>query len=202
MEKFAWPAVLLVLGILFMLIFRRQLGALIDRIQSISREGIQTSQTQLSRDRMPSSAEELMRSFDSPLLKETEKEIEEDLKKRGLANSTDAIPVLIRHLAQLRIYLWFEYCYLQIWGSQLTILNYLNVDHPTGVTMDVLESSYTNAAKLYPHAFQNYPFAVYLNFLVACQLIVEEDGRFKITVFGREFLTYLANTGKTTNKLY
>jgi len=201
MEKFAWPMAVLFLGIGFMIIFRRPLEALISRIQSISREGIQTSQTQLPPDKKTSTAEELMRSFDSPLLRETEKDIKKDLEERGLANSLDAIPVLIRHFAQLKIYLWFEYYYQQIWGSQLAILNYLNVS-PTGETMETLVSFYTAAAKLYPAAFQKYPFKSYLDFLITCKLIVEENGRFKITVLGREFLTYLASTGKTTNKLY
>ena len=201
MEKFAWPAVVIILGLAFIFTFRRQLGALIDRIQSISREGIQTSQTQLSPDKKTSTAEELMRSFDSPLLRETEKNITAELEGRGLANSLGAIPVLIRHLAQAQIYVWFEYYYQQIWGSQLAILNYLNVSL-TGETRETLVSFYTAAAKLYPAVFQKYPFESYLSFLTTNKLIVEENGRFKITVLGREFLTYLASTGKTTNKLY
>jgi len=119
---------LVILGIAFFLIFRQPIVALIGRIRSIGRAGITTDPAQREADakRDPrAEAEALMRVLDNTLIREVEERITTDLRQRNLLGA-EAVPVLVRILAGMQIAFGFEETYRLIWGSQLSLLNYLN----------------------------------------------------------------------------
>ena len=66
-----------------------------------------------------------MRAFDSGTFRFHENAIKEDLEEQNLTNS-EAIEVLIRHLANAQITLAFNEIDFYIWGSQVELLQYLN----------------------------------------------------------------------------
>ncbi len=192
---------LVILGIVFMLIFRRPINQLIDRIRSISKSGISIDSTQkmVTAERDPrAEAEAMIRDLDSALIREFEDEISKDLSGRNLSGDA-AVRVLVRYLAVTAINLGFEKTYRVIWGSQLNLLNYLN-SLTTGEPAEALRSFYVLASSQYPEWYRGYSFEQWLGYLKGELLLTEDGGRLHITVRGREFLTHLTRMGYTYNK--
>jgi hypothetical protein len=200
MPPLDWPLVVLILGILFMIIFYKPIASLIGRVQEINKSGIRTSPAQIQKgsEQAKQAADEIMKTFDNVLLKEIEDSINKDLEARGLGKSEEAIKVLVRLLASNRVLLAFEYLYSVIWGSQLSILQTLN-SKADGETVDAFRPIYDFAATLYPEAFNNYTFDKYVDFLKNANLMTRQGDRYYITVFGREFLSYLIRSGRNLN---
>ena len=202
-QYMAWPGAILIFGLVFIFIFKRDISSLFMRVQKISKDGIQASITQTKQDdtEKKSSADELMKSFDSVVLLEKENLIKADLQQKGLSNN-EAVDVLARHLAATQLALHFEYIYSTIWGSQLRLLRYLNSQAPVGDTAENLKAFYDAAAITYPQVYEDYSFENYLGFLLSRILIKKVDGNYGITNFGRDFLIYLIQTGKSEARGY
>jgi hypothetical protein len=139
-----------------------------------------------------------MRVLDNTLIREVEERITTDLRQRNLLGA-EAVPVLVRILAGMQIAFGFEETYRLIWGSQLSLLNYLNTQMD-GQPAEALRPFYTLAATQYPEAYNGYSFEAWLGFLRDQLLVREDGGRLRITVRGREFLTYLTRMGRSHNK--
>ncbi len=203
MQPLDWPLVVLILGILFMIGFYKPITSLIGRVQEINKSGIRTSPSQIQQgsEQARQAADEIMKTFDNILLKEIEDSINKDLETKGLGKSEEAIKVLVRLLASNRVLLAFESLYSIIWGSQISILQTLNTK-PDGETIDAFRPIYDFASSLYPDAFNNYSFDRYIDFLKKTNLITPLGDRYYITVFGREFLSYLIRSGRNMNLLF
>lgn len=204
MDAFAWPLGVVILGIIFMLIFRQQIAAFIGRLRKVGRAGLETGsdQPQKAPDRESTAedSEELMRSFDSPILRQQEVALQTDLNNRGLSGD-EATKVLIRHLAATQLGLRFEQLNNVVWGSQISLLRLLN-SSTAGETAETVRSFYDHAAAQYPNVYANYPFKSYMTFLMHIRLVIVQEGKHMITEFGRDFLTYLVKTGRTEFRLY
>jgi len=201
MQYLVWPVTVLVIAIVFMLLFRRDVSSLLARIQRIGRNGIHALPSEAQKaTEQKSPAEELMRTFDSITLREKERSIKKDLEDKRLPQQ-ETIDVLVRHLAATQVALRFEFINKTIWGSQILILINLN-SKPMGETPEMLKPFYEEAAKTYPDAFSNYTFDRYLDFLVSASLIIFQNGRYLITNLGRDFLGYLVATGQTGVRLF
>ncbi len=198
---FYLASAIVVLGIAFFLIFRRPIIEFIARIRSISRTGITTDHTQreAAPERDPrAEAEALMRVLDNALIREVEDGITTELRQRNLLGA-EAVPVLVRYLAGMQIAFGFEGTYRLIWGNQLSLLNYLN-SQVDGQPAEALRPFYTLAASQYPEVYNGYSFEAWLRFLQDQVLLREDGGRLRMTVRGREFLTYLTRMGRSHNK--
>ena len=201
MEHFVWPGVVLILGILFILLFKKDISTLLGRTKKIGKGGIEIVSSELQKSsQSKSSTEELMRTFDSVSLLENEKRIKEDLEERKLADPQDKIDVLVRHLAVYQLSYLFERFNNSIFGSQISILQHLN-SKSLGETAEPLEPFYANAAKKYPETYADYPFENYLSFLVTAGLLEKKDERYSVTALGRDFLIYLVNSAAPTERL-
>jgi hypothetical protein len=204
MQYLAWPGAFLIFALVFIFVFKKSITSLFMRVQKISKEGIQTgdvTQIQENTDKK-SSAEELMRAFDSVVLLEGETLIKKDLEKREL-NDKEAIDILSRHLAATQLALRFEGIYSSIWGSQINLLKHLNSKAPLGDTVENIKSGYYDvAAMFYPDVYKSYSFDAYLYFLTSLTLIIKTDRGYGITNLGRDFLIYLVQTGKSESRLY
>ena len=201
--SFYFAFAFVVVGIAFFLIFRQAIAALIGRIRSITKSGISTDPSQKAgtAERDPrAEAEALMRALDSALIREVEEGIKNDLAQRNLLGN-EAVPVLIRYLAGMTIAMGFEESYRLIWGSQLSLLSYLN-SQPDGQPAEALRPFYTLALSQYPEAYDAYSFEAWLSFLKDHLLLREDGGRLRITVRGREFLAYLTRMGRTYAKAW
>lgn len=198
---FYLASAVVILGIAFFIIFRQPIVALIARIRTISRTGITTEapQREATPERDPrAEAEALMRVLDNTLIREVEEGITNELRNRNLLGA-EAVPVLVRYLAGMQIAFGFEEVYRLIWGSQLSLLHYLNT-RVDGDPVEAVRPFYTLAASQYPDAYNGYSFEAWLGFLRDQVLVREDAGRLRITVRGREFLTYLTRMGRSLNK--
>src|ERR1017187_6128996 len=112
MEYIAWPIVGLVLGIVFLLMFRRNLGGCIDKIQKVERMGVsigtEQSQKQNISETKTSGFQEMMDSVSSQLLRQQETNIRDALKTKGITNEQEAIKILTRAVASASLLLRWE----------------------------------------------------------------------------------------------
>ncbi len=197
-----FAAGLVILGVVFLCMFRREIGSKIKDMRSIGKQGVVMgpSQADASVERDPrAEAEALMRAVDNPLLVEEEQAIRTDLGNRNLLG-VEAVPVLIRYLAATRIALVFEFTYGLIFGSQLNLLHYLNTQ-PEGQPVDAVRPFYVSASTQYPETYNTFPFETWLGFLRDNVLVREDGARLRITTRGREFLAYLTQRGYPVSKV-
>lgn len=191
-----------VLGLAFFLLFRKNIDGAISRMRNIDKSGVAFDSVQRGaqpeRD-PPSEAEALKRELDNALVREAEDFIKNEFKKRGLSVE-ESLNIAIRYLAATHLALQFENVFRIIWGSQLRLLSDLNT-RPTGQPIDTLKSFYESGAKVFPDVYKNYPFEKWLGFLQEFGLIRSDNGTIRVTVRGREFLTYLTREGRSLEKL-
>jgi hypothetical protein len=196
MDILIWPSVVIILGIFFLFLFRRQIAELINRIKKIGKIGLETYETQPHPPK--EEKKELMefyRSFESPLIKDWETIVNEFLKSKKIETSDDREKALLRLSAQTYILLYLERVYGSIWASQVACLRYLN-SKASGVNISEIKPFYETAKNRFPANYQNYPIETWIGFLKGSNLVKEENSQFLILIGGREFLKYLAEAGK------
>ena len=202
MGVLVWPAVVLILGLVALFIFKKPLERLIDRTQKVSKSDLETGQAiQRASEQTPvSKANELLKEFDNALLVKREAEIREWLDKAQFPPGGDRERVLIRHLAGLTVIMIFEKIYFQIWGSQIAVLQFLNSSGPTGVQPDFLRPWFEQAAAREPEAYTGDTLERWLSFLESFFLITRAGNNVVITLEGREFLKYIIHQRYTLYK--
>lgn len=200
MEFLAWPAVVLILGIVAIFVFKLPLTRFLDRAQKIGKSGIEVGAgAQVSGVEVkPSPADELLKAFDNALLLEREKFIQTELERLHINSGPDRERVLIRLLAGLSLVQVFERTYTLIWGSQISALQFLN--SAGTVRVDLLRPWYDQAAAREPDLYVVYTFEQWLAFLQASVLIARTGENVAISVGGREFLKYLLHQGYSLYK--
>ncbi len=189
-----------ILGVVFLFMFRNQISDLILRIKSINSSGVTVggSQKESLAEKDPrEEAELLIQKLDSELVRETERLIKDDLANKKLGGS-EAIPVLIKYFAVVYIEYLFLNLYRIIYGSQINLLDHLNTQN--GQSREALQIFYNLGASQYPDIYKNYSYDQWLGFLKDQVLLREDQGMFRVTVRGREFLLYLARSGLSRNK--
>ncbi|MBA7704865.1 hypothetical protein ES703_113687 [subsurface metagenome] len=186
--------------VFFMVFFRKNIRAFIDRAYEFKYPGGEIKSKNPSQepvDTTVSSTEDRMREFDSPVLQEQERLINEALTRVGPEKER----FLVHGLAITKLSLAFEQIYSTIWGSQIYILEHLNDRRLIGALKeDIKTSFYDEAAIRWPNSFTNYSYDVYLNFLKSSNLIIEQNESLFITDFGVDFLQYLTRTGKSGSR--
>lgn len=135
------------------------------------------------------------------LIGEAEQRIYESLENLSIKTDSEKVKVLAKHHANLQIRSTFLAIYNLIFGSQITLLQTLNVQN-TSVEREFLLSFYEAAKQEFPDVYDTYSFENYINFLKSVGLINTEKSKYFITVLGRGFLTYLAETGLNTKRAY
>ncbi len=133
------------------------------------------------------------------LIKEAEERIYKSLEELNINNDSEKVKVLAKHHANLQIRSAYSEMYHVIFGSQLLLLQSLNVQSKP-VEPQFLVTFYESAKYQYPEFYKTYTFENYINFLKSVGLINTENGNYFITVLGRGFLTYLAETGRNLNR--
>jgi hypothetical protein len=193
----AWPAVVLIVILFALFLYRPQIALLISRTKKLGKDGFETFETQPTQPiDEKKGVEEFLRSFDNPLVLESEQLINNDLKERRIEDPSDREKVLVRSLAALNIVLHFEAIYDVIWASQVACLRYLN-SRELGTDLSEISPFYELAKVEYPLWYENYLFEQWLAFLRAFNLVTEQDSKLFITIRGREFLKFIIATGKS-----
>jgi hypothetical protein len=92
----------------------------------------------------------------------------------------------------------FEKIYRVIYGSQISLLDALN-SYPT--SNENIKFYYNKASDYYSESYKTISLEQWTQFLIKKGLCVEENGVYKITDFGIEFLLYLVKNGMNKNKI-
>ena len=96
-----WPIVVLILIIIFMYLFRSQIGDFILRVRSVNRNGVHMD-TGLTPQKDEEKATSILQHIEiekTVMLNEVEEAIFKDLKSRSLDYKSDTTIVLVRNLA-------------------------------------------------------------------------------------------------------
>ena len=198
-----WPHFAFAFGVVFILAFREQLRGLLGRVTSIDRTGIKTEpnpEIQREDPKKIEAAQELMLAIgNTVVILEIEDRIKNDLAARQLSVEGETTKVLIKYLAASMVSLEFEQIQNLIFGSQIYLLKKLNEVTGQGQPPAFVESHFQHVQKIFSDSFSEWSLENYLYFLIARKLIVLQDGRYHITNLGKEYLVWMARTGRGEN---
>ena len=194
-------AIIVILGLSVIFVFRKNIAGLIDRIKSIGASGVAIDPQQHATPPPDphAEAEAVMRLLDDPVLVDTERALTEELRRRNLLGS-EAVPALIRLIARQQINLQFNDIYHRILGSQLRALQRLNTN-PGPNDRTAIEFFYAEAALQNQEAYRRFDFNAWLSFLRTQGLTIDHpDGRLELSIRGRSFLAYLVQNGANLHR--
>jgi hypothetical protein len=202
MQYIFWPAVVLIVGLVFLFTFKKPLERLLDRTKKIGTTGLDASAAtaqETSIERTPSAAEELLGRFDQAMLRIREDGIRQELNNSRIENPVERERILIRHLAAAQTYAAFLQAYRAIFGSQLQMLQALN---SMGTAhKDQLRTHYDIAAIMESDFYASYSYDQWLHFLQSHYLVQIEGDAVTISIAGRDFLMFIVREGLTMNKI-
>jgi len=109
------------------------------------------------------------------------------------------VEALTYNVASLNIQLAYERSYRAIFGSQLQLMQLMNVD--IGVPPNVAKGIYDRAKTTYPEVYRSYTFEQWIGFLQGTGLIsIAPNGNYVLTAYGRGLLKYILDMHLATNK--
>ena len=191
MSLFAWPAVVVTVGVMF----RREFGRFIDRTREIGLGGTrvvaQPSRPQTAAGGVgPGSAPQIVgRGPDDPVVQFAERQLRETLNLDAAGDPSLRVKMVLGTAAQISIAWLCERAYSNIFGSQIAALHFLNTQ--PSAHRDVIRVNYDAAATSNPLFYEHYSFDQWLGFLVSQGLVAVEGEHVSITDLGRIFLQYL-----------
>lgn len=207
-ELLAWPAAVVIIAIVAMLIFRGPAASLIGRIKKIGagERGIDFSDGATEKQQIEAQSKMLLPAAPienhplgppSPSIAEMEKRV---IERLASFNETQDLTMkrLIRGFAVTNQQKDFEILHRLIFGSQLDLLLAANAG---GVSQDHARLIFENAKTNHPHAHEAGSFEAWMEFPENTGIITtHEDGRIMTTDRGKEFMQYLVQVGLTSPK--
>lgn len=201
-----WPHFAFAFGLICLLIFRGQLRGLLDRITSIDKTGIKTHPNpniQRENPKKIEAAQELMMAIgNTTVIQDVEGYIRKDLTDRQLDVEGETTKVLIKYLAAARVSLEFEQIQSLIFGSQIFLLKKLNEVTGQGQSLAMIQFHFEHVQKVFAESFSDWSLEQYLHFLFSRRLIVIQDGRYHITILGKEYLVWMARNGRSESNAF
>jgi len=195
-----WPHFAFLFGLIFVLMFRTQIGSLLSRVTSIDKSGIKTQsapELQLEDHTRAEVAQELMQAVGSSVaLIDVEGRIRAELSAKSLPVDTETSRVLLKYLAAATLSVQFEQIHSLIFGSQVFLLKKLNEVAGRGRPRADLQQHFEHVKNLYPDSFSDWDLDQYIDFLVGRSLIVDNDGVFHITNLGNDYLVWITRNNR------
>lgn len=199
-----WPHFAFLFSLIFVLLFRTQIGSLIGRVTSIDKSGIKTQsapELQLDDHKRAEVAHELMQAIGSSVaLSDVEGRIRAELTAKSLPVDNETSRVLLKYLAAATLSVQFEQVHSLIFGSQIFLLKKLNEVAGRGRQRQDLEKHFEHVKSLFPDSFSDWNLDQYIEFLVGRSLILEKDGVFHITNLGNDYLVWITRSNKPENR--
>lgn len=204
----AWPIVILIIVIVFLLLFQRNIRGLIDRTRSVKlpggfhAEGAEPTQQQLTaKPELETLATE---ELGSPMNEALYESLESNLRRQIIASVPDRkyhFDWALRAFAIAAVQHRHEFRYRLIFGSQIKALK--AAVQSGGTLQDPrMKEFYDQAALNFPEAYANFSFAQWRSFFTHQQLATEvSDGDLKLTPEAYSFMSFLATSGVTDEKL-
>lgn len=195
-EILVWPAVVFVLGVTGLVMFRSQVRQFLGRTQSVGKGWLVASPPEQQLSTVQSDkVREFLDSFGGELLTAQEKSIRDDLSTRQVASPADTERILVRALAATQMALHFEQIHSVIWDGQIQLLETLN-GLPTGAELAAIGKVYDEEFRAKRPFYADIDFETYLAWLLEKTLVRIDDGRIGLTVAGRELLKWMIDNGK------
>lgn len=184
-QVLVWP---ILIGVALFYFFRSDIRGLLQRLLSAKVPG---GEFQFQ----PQGEPEIEASLPLDIVRERGSDIKERYDQQ-IHNKDEQIESLFQELAKKDLQVQYEATYNQIFGSQLSLLEYLSTKGSAGATyLDLYTFFYAPTVGVYPSP-KIYTFERYLGFLVTSGLIEEHTtGRYRITPLGIGFLEYIAGRG-------
>jgi hypothetical protein len=209
----AWPTAV-VIGFL---VFRSPIKALFDRIHSFGMAGAEAKflpkqgsdegfsfadnlevQSDSASDEKKTDDRTLPTSaFGSRVQLEVKEQFKNEISRLSDAEARD---YLISALAKERIEKVFSAAYANIFGSQIRALQLLN-DNGGRISLDRAHAEF-EVVRSEITIFKDWTLEEFLNYLKNFQLIEKDLNGVRITLYGRAFLSFLAEQGWSTNRPY
>lgn len=202
-KAFGWPHFSFLFGLIFLLLFKNQLGDLISRVTSIGKEGVKaapTPEAQREKKKTEAVQELLLAIGDSIVLRDIEGRIKSDLTDRELEIDGDTVKVLIKHLAAVKLLLEFEQVYNLIFGSQIYLLKKLNEVVGQGQNRQNVIAHFKHVREMFKSDLGDWSFEQYMAFLINRSLVTVDNETYHVTNFGVEYLTWMARNGRSENR--
>lgn len=198
-----WPHITLVIALVFLAMFRKNISELITRITSIDRSGIKAApapEAQREENRVEAVQGLLASIGETIVIREVEARIRQELQDKGLGISPDTVKVLVRHLAATQILLEFEQIHSLIFGSQIFLLKKLNEVVGQGRPSEFVAQHFEHVRKIFSGQLGSWSFDQYMGFLRARSLVTQHGAVYHITNIGVEYLTWIARSGRSDDK--
>ena len=200
-DTIKWP-ILIIIGLL---IFRKPIIDLINRVTKVGygSKSIEANQQITASEKKSediSHIDKVVGLFRSETIEMFKEEVYKETEVNELTTSDEKIKRLTNYGSLLYIMRHFDLLYINIFGSQIRILEYVN-SH-SQITRESVKFIYENAKKSNSKFYENYSYTEYLNFLFVYNLIREDERIISITILGLDFLKYLTESNKDVNKLY
>jgi hypothetical protein len=194
---FAWPAVALFIAraykkevsILFRVFLRKRISLELPGEIKINAGGEDQQKAEASSvpDKLRRLSPDLPRT---PAIEKLEKELLGNVANLEEKKRTE---ILAFSLAEARLHAAFGVIYAQVYGSQ--ILGLFELDVRRRVTNEEAHAFFIEyAAKRFPPIYENYSYSGWLRFLIANNLIEQDQNYVSITEIGREFVAWLRRT--------
>ena len=186
-----WPFVSLILGVVALILFRKPLSGLINRLRKAG-PWLEAAppETQQSLQKLDETVQDLMNFGSSPAVLYRERLIKEDIETRQIANAGEKlVNILVRQLAVTRLALSCEQIYNIIFGSQIHLLRAINNAGTSGLPMNSVVGHFEHVAQLFP-ALQTFTIKGYLGYLFDANLMTAQNDVCYIMPDGTEFLVW------------
>lgn len=200
-----WPQLCLIIVLLFIYFFRKNISNLLDRVIHIGATGVDFQQSTINPP--PDLSEEINKPKTNDSQIEQMKTIQESIQfinnylDEKYQNDPDkAKNLLISELATAYFNFRCQSVYNLIFGSQIQLLKSLNNNRDTGLSKAQANEHYNVIINNYPTPLSKWNIDNYLHFLTQSKLITLENESYKITHFGVDFLIWLLWSGLPDNK--
>ncbi len=198
-EAIKWPIIVLIV----VLIIRKSIVQLINRISKIGHgnttvEVLQQEAAEQQDKKKISNVSQAIGLFRRETVDFFREAVYSETEFKNLSNDKEKISHLIDYSIVLYIIKHYESIYNSIFGSQILMLQQLNT--LASEDKNSLKRYYNYAKKLNSKFFEGYSYEQYLDFMFRFNLITEEKNEIKITILGLDFLKYLTESNKSTDK--
>ena len=213
MDWYTMPVAVTILGVIVIVVFRRDWKRLIARFKKIGKlievaPDVQQATVEAPKpdplavsptDPAKLKTDDLLLMHDTPFIVERDRKIRADLER--LESPGDREKILVRLLAGAYTVRDFERVYGSIFGSQIGALAAMNSAGEAGATPETLRVFYDAAAAEAPDPYKNYTFEQWMGFLTRVGLARDVADGFAITPWGTEFLVHLARSKRQVFKV-
>ena len=191
----AWPVSVFAIARLF----RQELTRLLQRLRGVSMAGAQISFTEQHVPELVASSTQPLRELPgverTPAIEAVEKDL---LKLLQAIEPNDRYDSVVRALAQAKLDTAIVMTHSAIFGSQIILLRKIR---ESGHLSRSACEEYFKKRQEESDLHADYKFDDYAKFLFNSRLIVETDGKIRLTPFGNDFLAALHRLNLSTDRL-